>query len=278
MNPTTIFSVLALDLQGSQEWDLWMEKCNSLAAGIRSLLEPLKLKSEVILTRVSDDGSKRFGIAASLGPGKQRNFLAPLESSIGQHLNYMELEASAAMDHVRSCLALVNQSSVGPTQAAGGTPSASVGRHGIEMNVHQLTKICTKLTAKGEPARIRSSRGEVWAANVRARHLRLASDTPMKLIALPTKVGNSCADFRIESLRASNLKARNSTILGTWGPLFNPDWSDDLYSTMKRKQWLELTCAAVLHPSGFVKELQLYGIEECALEKRVSESGGRSLK
>lgn len=278
MNPTTIFSVLALDLQGSQEWDLWMENCNGLAAGIRSLLEPLKLKSEVILTQIFDERSKRFGIAAALGPGKQRNFLAPLESSIGEHLNHRELEACAAMDHVRSCLALVNQSSLCPTQGTGGTPSASVGRHGIEMNVRELTKICAQLAPKDDLARIRGSRGEVWTANVRARHLRLASDAPMTLIALPTKVGNSCADFRIESLRASNLKARNPTILGTWGPLFNPDWSDDLYSAMKRKQWLELTCAAVLHPSGFVKELQLYGIEECALEKRVSESGGRSLK
>lgn len=271
MNPTTIFSVLALDLQGSQEWDLWMEKCNGLAVGIRSLLAPLKLKSKINLTRIFDEKSKRFGIAVSLGPGKQRNFLAPLESSIGQHLNYVELEESAAMDHVRSCLALVNQSSLGPTQGAGGTPSALVGLYGIEMNVHQLTKICAQLAAKGEPARIRSSRGEVWTANVRARHLRLASDAPMTLIALPTKVGNSCADFRVESLHASNLKARRSTISGTWGPLFNPDWSDALFSAMKRKQWLEITCAAVLHPSGFVKEMQLFGFDCWAREKRVSE-------
>lgn len=271
MNPTTIFSVLALDLQGSQEWGLWMGNCNSLAAGIRSLLAPLNLKSEVILTQIFDERSKRFGIAASLGPGKQRNFMAPLESSIGESSNYMELEGQAAMDHVRASLALVNQSSLCSTRETFGTPSALHGLYGIEMNVHQLTKICAKLAAKGEPARIRGSRGEVWTANVRGRRLRLATDAPMTLIALPTKVGNSCADFRIESLRASNLKARNPTILGTWGPLFNPDWSDALYSAMKRKQWLEITCAAVLHPSGFVKEMQLFGFDCWAREKRVSE-------
>ncbi|MDP3348247.1 MAG: hypothetical protein Q8S92_04530 [Hydrogenophaga sp.] len=262
MNQTTIFSVLALDLQGSHDWDTWMKKCTDLEAGIHSLLRPLNLKSDIILRQVFDEKSRRFGITASLGPGKQRNFLSPLEHSIGARSEYRDLEARVAMDHVRSCLASVNRRPM--ISSSGSMSSTAASPHGIEMDSHQLTTICAKLAAKGEQAQVRDARGAVWTANVRTRHLRLASDEPMKLTALPTKVGNSSADFRVESLRVSSLKSRSSTLIGTWGPLFNPDWSDAFFSAMKRKQWLEITCAAVLHPSGFVKELRLYGFEEWA--------------
>lgn len=213
MNQTTIFSVLALDLQGSHDWESWKKKCTDLEAGIHSLLLPLNLKSDIILRQVFDEESRRFGITASLGAGKQRNFLSSLEHSIGARSEYRDLEARAAMDHVRSCLASVNRRPM-----ISSTRSTAAGQHGIEMDAHQLTTICAKLAAKGDQAQVRDARGAVWTANVRTRHLRLASDGPMKLTVLPTKVGNSSADFRVELLRASNLKSRSSTLTGTWGP------------------------------------------------------------
>lgn len=92
------------------------------------------------------------------------------------------------------------------------------------------------------------------------------------LTALPIMVGNNCADFLIESPRVAGLQVRSSTITGNWGPLFNPDWSDLLYAAMKGKQWLDITCAVVFHPSQFVKDLHLYGFEDWSVRERLAKA------
>lgn len=229
---------------------------------MRWLLSKLHLKSEVELLQEPDEASMVVGLAVYLKTGGQRDFLNVLEHSSEYAPSYVESEALVVKQHIRECLASVNQRRT--HLEAWNNDVATVQ----SLTVDDLTRIVKGLAPESDTAVVRGARGEIWMADVKAHDMRRTSAEPITLLARPLMAGNSSARFLLNKPKSVGLRVRNATVTGTWGPLFHPDWSRALFEETTMDHWLHITFLAEILPSGYVRELQLLGFERWIEDER----------
>jgi len=220
------------------------------------VLNTLALQSDVEMRPQCDFSKNKFGMAVWLKESKQRNLLKQLDPTLPS--NYVEAEVKLVLQRFQSLLTQVSR------QFSGDAASSFIAEDmsGRTLSVGDLMRVCKKLAADGDRAEIRDACGTAWSAQIQSRSPRLASNEVQELVALPIKVGNDRADFRLAYPRDMSLLLRGSIVEGSWIPLVDPGFHDRLCAAMRKNQWLRVTCNVTLNPSGYLKQLEVVGLQD----------------
>lgn len=256
MTEKMAFSVCSLDVDRHQELGSFMHRVLEVESSVWRVLNTLTLQSEVEMRPQCDFSKNKFGMAVWLKESKQRNLLKQLDPTLPS--NYVDAEVSLVLERFQSLLTQVSRQFSG--DAASSFIAEDVG--GRTLTVGDLMRVCKKLAADGDTAEIRDACGTAWSAQVQSRSPRLASNEVQELVALPIKVGNDRADFRLAHPRDLSLPLRGSIVEGNWIPLVDPGFHDRLCAAMRKNQWLWVTCNVALHPSGYLKQLEIVGLQD----------------
>ncbi|OSZ72965.1 hypothetical protein [Hydrogenophaga sp. IBVHS1] len=250
------FSVCSLDVDGHQELGSFVKRLLALESSVQRVLDTLGLQSDVEIRPECDASRNKFGLSIWLKEAKQRNFLKQMDPTLPS--NYVDAEVKLVLERFQDLLTQVNRQFSGV--AASNFVAEDVGNR--TLSVGELMRVCKKLAANDNKAKIQGACGTAWSADLRSLSPRLASNEIQELVALPVKVGNDRADFRLAHPKGMSLLLRDSEVEGTWIPLVDPDFYDRLCAAMQKNQWLKITCNVALHPSGYLKQLVIVGLQQ----------------
>ena len=256
MTEKMAFSVCSLDVDGHQELGSFVKRLLALESSVQRVLDTLGLQSDVEIRPQYDASRNKFGLSIWLKQAKQRNFLHQMDPTLPS--NYVDAEVSLVLERFQDLLTQVNR------QFSGAAASNFVAEDVVNrtLSVGELMRVCKKLAANDDKAKIQGACGTAWSADLRSRSPRLASNEIQELVALPIKVGNDRADFRLAYPRDMSLLLRGSIVEGSWIPLVDPGFHDRLCAAMRKNQWLRVTCNVALHPSGYLKQLEVVGLQD----------------
>jgi len=132
----------------------------------------------------------------------------------------------------------------------------------LELSTGDLKRICKKLAPQGDRAQIKNAAGASWSANFGTPKVARGSTEPLDLFVRPIMVGLDAVLLRPDPRRRSDLLLRSSLVRGTWVPLIDPDFCDRFWMATKKQRWLHISCRVYLHPSGYVKNLEIIEFED----------------
>lgn len=228
----------------------YMQLLLQVEAGIRKLLHPLHLNSEIAsYIRKCREGLDWMDV--HLRDGDQLSFVDELESSIGSDLRLLDIELQAATDATEGALHTLRELQIRKTLKAGDFLSFAERR----IRSREAVALGLGMQTNDNHIRIQFPQGQRSEAAVPHRRFSALCIDPVDLTFQPAYVGGKGAYVSLSGESMRQIGSSRRLIEASWTDGDGPSMSEVLYQASTSHTWVSAQCKVVVNRSRKPKAL-----------------------